>query len=48
MLANTISITGGLRVFNALCVVRRNLGHGALRKMFLAPTPREERKSQER
>ncbi len=39
--ANAISITGGLLVFNALCVVRRNLGHGALRTMFLAPTPRE-------
>lgn len=38
--ANFIAITAGLLAFNALCVVRRNLGHGTLTKMFLSPTPK--------
>jgi hypothetical protein len=37
--ANALAITAGLLAFNALSVLRRNLGPGALRRMFLSPCP---------
>lgn len=35
--ADTIAVSGGLLVFNALSVVRRHLGQGQLRRLFLSP-----------
>ena len=37
--ANTICVAGALLVYNALIVVRRHLGEGALLKLFLEPLP---------
>jgi hypothetical protein len=37
--ANAICISGALLGYNALTVVRRHVGDGALLKMFLAPLP---------
>jgi len=39
VLVNTISLSGALLVYNALAVVRRHLGEGGLRRVFLAPLP---------
>jgi hypothetical protein len=39
VLANTLSTTGALLVFNALTVVKRHLGEYGLARMFLAPLP---------
>lgn len=36
---NTICLTGALLTFNALSVVRRHLGEGGLRRLFLQPLP---------
>lgn len=43
VLANAISLSGALLGYNVLNVLRRNLGEGALLKMFLAPLPLEPR-----
>ena len=39
VLVNTISTTGALMVFNSVSVVRRNLGQGAIWRMFRSPLP---------
>jgi hypothetical protein len=36
---NSICVTGALFTFNALSVVRRHLGEGGLRRLFLQPAP---------
>lgn len=41
VLANALSVTGALFVFNALSVVHRNFGEGALWRIFLKPLPEE-------
>lgn len=39
VLANTICMSGALVGYNALAVVRRNLGKGGLIRMFMSPLP---------
>jgi hypothetical protein len=39
VVADAICVTGALLLFNAMSVVRRHLGVGGLRAMFLAPLP---------
>jgi hypothetical protein len=41
LLVNAICLTGALLVYNALGVVRRHLGEGALVRLFLSPVPAE-------
>jgi len=37
----SIGVTGALLAYNGLAVIRRNLGRGALLRMFLSPLPPE-------
>ena len=39
VVANAIAVGGALLAFNALSVMRRNLGAGTLRRTFLTPLP---------
>ena len=39
--ANTICLTGALLGYNALSVIRRYLGEGALIRLFLSPVPED-------
>lgn len=41
LLVDAICLSGALLVYNALVVVRRHLGEGALLKLFLSPVPAE-------
>lgn len=45
VLAAAIGVTGALLVFNALLVIRRQLGKRGLLRIFLAPLPEEPREA---
>jgi len=38
---NAICLSGALFTYNALSVIRRHLGAGGLRRLFLVPLPHE-------
>jgi len=42
---NTICMTGALLGYNAITVVRRHLGEGALIRLFLSPLPEQAKKN---
>lgn len=44
--ANSIALLGALLVFNALSIIRRHLGKGGLRSLFLMPPPKAEEEAQ--
>ncbi len=45
--ANVIALSGALLAYNAMNVVRINLGEGGLRAVFLSPPPKRENKTGE-
>jgi hypothetical protein len=48
VLVNTICLSGALFAYNVLAVVRRHLGEGGLRRLFLQPLPEASRASSDR